>query len=116
MRGIKDTSRQGRWHNARFKSLAEELGIQVSKDPWIGWSPTTLTEVTRTGYAATITTLGQALRLHRAAETPTGGRTSITPPSCVCDCGRRIRVAPTVLATGPISCGLCGSDFHTDAS
>ncbi|MFD1534873.1 hypothetical protein [Pseudonocardia aurantiaca] len=24
VRGIKDTSRQGRWHNARFKALAEE--------------------------------------------------------------------------------------------
>jgi hypothetical protein len=42
VRGIKDTSRQGRWHNARFKALAEELGIEVTKDPRIGWSPTTL--------------------------------------------------------------------------
>lgn len=40
VRGIKDTSRQGRWHNTKFKALAEELGIEVSKDPRIGWSPT----------------------------------------------------------------------------
>lgn len=32
VRGIKDTSRQGPWHNARFKALAEELGIEVVKD------------------------------------------------------------------------------------
>jgi hypothetical protein len=36
IRGIKDTSRQGRWHNARFKALAEELGIEVTKDSRIG--------------------------------------------------------------------------------
>ena len=42
VRDIKDTSRQGRWHNARFKALAEEVGIEVAKDPRSGWSPTTL--------------------------------------------------------------------------
>jgi hypothetical protein len=36
VRGIKDTSRQGRWHNGRFKALAEEVGITVSKDPGSG--------------------------------------------------------------------------------
>jgi len=38
VRGIKDTSRQGRWHNARFKALAQEVGIEVSKDERLGWS------------------------------------------------------------------------------
>jgi hypothetical protein len=41
-----------------------------------------------------------------------GGRTKKpSPPPCVCECGRRIRVSPTVLAAGPITCGVCGSDF-----
>ena len=30
-RGIKDTSRQGRYHNTNFKMLAEELGITVTR-------------------------------------------------------------------------------------
>lgn len=47
VRGIKDTSRQGRWHNARFKALAEELWIEVAKDPRIGWSPTAIPAATR---------------------------------------------------------------------
>jgi hypothetical protein len=116
-RGIKDTSRQGRWHNTRFKALAEELGIEVSKDPRIGWSPTTLPAATRAAYADTITSLGAALRLYRAAELPAGGAgKSSSPPACVCDCGRRIRVAPSVLAAGPITCGLCGSEFTPDES
>ncbi len=113
VRGIKDTSRQGRWHNARFKALATEVGIETSKDPRLGWSPTTLPPVTRTAYADTITALGQALRMHRAAETSRGraGGKASSPPPCVCACGRRIRVAPTVLAAGPITCGICDTDF-----
>jgi len=115
VRGIKDTSRQGRWHNARFKTLAEEVGIEVTKDPRIGWSPTTLTETTRTEYADTIAMLGDALRLFRSIEI-TDSRTgkSSNPPACLCDCGRRIRVAASVLAAGPITCGICGADFQPD--
>ncbi|MQA12840.1 MAG: hypothetical protein GEV09_01360 [Pseudonocardiaceae bacterium] len=112
VRGIKDTSRQGRWHNARFKQLAAEVGIETTKDPRLGWSPTTLPEATRTTYADTIAALGAALRMHRSAEL-TDGRATKTkaPPTCVCDCGRRIRFAPTVLAAGPITCVVCGTDF-----
>jgi hypothetical protein len=59
-----------------------------------------------------IAELGRALRLHRSVEMTDGGRTKKpSPPPCVCGCGRRIRVSPTVLAAGPISCGVCGSDF-----
>ena len=32
-RGIKDTSRQGRYHNTNYKALAEELGMTVSLRP-----------------------------------------------------------------------------------
>jgi hypothetical protein len=117
VRGIKDTSRQGRWHNARFKALAEELGIEVSKDPRIGWSPTRLPMSIRAGYADTIGTLGAALRLYRAVELPAGGAgKSSNPPPCVCECGRRIRVAPSVLTAGPITCGVCHSDFEPEPS
>jgi hypothetical protein len=38
----------------------------------------------------------------------------LSPPSCVCGCGRRIRVAPSVLAAGPITCGLYGAEFAPD--
>lgn len=113
VRGIQDTSRQGRWHNARFKALAEELGIEVAKDPRLGWSPTTVTPATREAYAAVIAALGVALRLHRTSE-PTdrqGKAKKPGQPACVCDCGRRIRVAKSVLAAGPILCGVCGSEF-----
>ncbi len=63
VRQIQDTSRQGRWHNARFKALAEELGIEVTKDSRLGWSPTGVPEATCTEYADTLAELGAALRL-----------------------------------------------------
>ena len=42
--------------------------------------------------------------MRRSAELTGGNGTKTktkTPPPCVCDCGRRIRVAPTVFASGP---------------
>jgi hypothetical protein len=68
VRDIKDTSRQGRWHNAKFKALAEELGIEVAKDPRIGWSPTAIPASTREEYAEVIDELG------RVAAAAPGGR------------------------------------------
>jgi hypothetical protein len=111
VRGIKDTSRQGRWHNTRFKQLAEEVGIAVSKDPRIGWSPTTVTQTTEQTYAATITALGKALRLYRSVEASPDQPKKPTTPPCVCGCGRKIRISPSTLAAGPVTCGLCGDDF-----
>jgi len=45
-----------------------------------------------------------------------GGRTSNNGVAARCGCGRRIRVAESVLSAGPITCGLCGSDFAAAAS
>lgn len=114
VRGIKDTSRQGRWHNAKFKALAEELGIEVTKDPRLGWSPTAIPTSTRERYAEVIDELGRVLRLHRSVEIAGGKDKKPSPPPCVCECGRKIRVSATVLAAGPITCGVCGSDFAPD--
>lgn len=62
-----------------------------------------------------IAELGRALRLHRSVEITDGGRTKKPgPPPRVCACGRRIRVSPTVLAAGPITCGVCGTGFTPD--
>ncbi len=39
-RGIKDTSRQGRYHNGRFRMIAEDVGLEGGRDPERGWSLT----------------------------------------------------------------------------
>ncbi len=97
-----------------FKALAEELGVTVTKDPGIGWSPTTLAAATVERSGPTILARTAALRLYRSAEIAAGGSRMPSPPACVCSCWRRIRVAPSVLEAGPITCGVCGADFEPE--
>src|SRR5208283_155330 len=77
-RGIKDTSRQHRYHNTKYKTLAEELGIAVAFDPTIGWSITTVPDHTAEDYADQLTALQAAMTLWRTDEelTPTARRNS----------------------------------------
>lgn len=121
-RGIGDTSRQGRWHNARFRNLAAELGLDVAKVASLGWSGTTVPDATAALYRSEIRRLDAAITAYRRAERGNGrgGRVSSNNGVAArCECGRRIRVAESVLALGPIMCSLCGSDFEpggTDAN
>lgn len=108
-RGISDTSRQGRWHNKRFKLLAEELGIVVTLDPGIGWSPTTVPDATAEVYAAELAALGAALTVWRHVERGRSG--SGNGVAAVCGCGRRIRASVAAFGAGPIVCGVCGQPF-----
>jgi hypothetical protein len=111
-RKIQDTSRQGRWHNRRFATLAGELGLKVTQDPKTGWSQTHLTEQLATRYADQLTGLSSALLLWRHAElqlgTPTTSR-NLLP--CSCACGRKLRVARSTLEQAPIICGACDEPF-----
>jgi hypothetical protein len=140
-RGVKDTSRQGRYHNQRYAELARQLGLDVQQARTIGWSDTTVTDETAAKYASTIAELAKALTIYRRSEMflagsggnedgddgVTGGGDTVRGPRrpgakggrpsgnglvCRCDCGRRIRVAPTVLGAGPITCGVCGAIFQ----
>jgi len=70
-RDIQDTSRQGRYHNTRYKTVAEELGIHVAQVGAIGWSDTTVPEATINAYSHEVDELGHAIRAYRRAE---GGR------------------------------------------
>jgi hypothetical protein len=118
VRGIQDTSRQGRYHNMRFKALAEELGLEIAKHPVIGWSLTTLPEATARRYAAVIEDLERAITIYRCHEVAGGAEATRKPGplACLCSCTpvRRIRVAPAVLAAGPILCTVCGQPFEAD--
>jgi hypothetical protein len=113
-RQVQDTSRQGRFHNARYKALAGELGLAVAKTGSIGWSQTTVPDATAALYRAELRRLDEALVAWRHAEgTGRGGRSSNNNGVAArCGCGRRIRVAESVLEAGPITCGLCGTGFE----
>jgi hypothetical protein len=114
-RRIQDTSRQGRYHNRRYASLARELGLDVADQPPIGWSVTTLPEPTARAYAGQLEELQTALVLWRRLEQRTGnGPRARNLLACACPCGRRIRVAPSTLADAPILCGACTQPFQPD--
>jgi hypothetical protein len=130
-RSVKDTSRQGRWHNARYRRLAEELGLVVSQVPGIGWSGTVVPPQTSAAYAGVLEAIAAALVVYRRAEgheasrgstgTKAGGGEgdsgSVPKGGAVeCPCGRRIRVARAALELGPITCGLCSGDFAVAGS
>jgi hypothetical protein len=71
-RGIKDTSRQGRYHNARFRAVAEELGLEAGRDSPFGWSSTALAPGTTALYRETLRALTEALGDHRDHATALG--------------------------------------------
>jgi hypothetical protein len=114
VREIQDTSRQGRFHNARFRALAEEMGLTVEKTGSIGWSKTTLPDASAALYRGELRRLEAALVAFRHADGHgRGGRASSNNGLAArCDCPRRIRASAAVLAAGPITCGVCGSEFE----
>jgi len=136
-RGIKDTSRQGRWHNHRFGELAfGEFGLRVSapEEP-CGVRTVGLKPETAHTYARELQVLDRALRLYRreperpALQPPVplgieSGSTGATASSrsnrslrAACDCtvGRDRRRSITVRASdweaGTIECRICGAVF-----
>ena len=113
-RGIKDTSRQGRYHNTKFKACAEEVGLAVEHDAQTGWSVTTITPATELAYAAQLQALTDAMTLWRHGETTTGPKARRNPNliAAICPCGRSIRVAASTLAEAPITCQACDQDFQ----
>ena len=113
-RGIKDTSRQGRYHNKHFKNCAEELGLTVEHDDRNGWSAATITPATELAYARQLRDLAQAMTMWRHGETTTGpaARRNTNLIAAICPCGRSIRVAASTLAEAPITCQACDQDFQ----
>ena len=117
-RGIKDTSRQHRYHNRQFKILAEELGLAVDYDQRIGWSLTSVPDPTAEIYARWLVRLHAALILWRRADYKaakgTGADTRTRTSSLIaaaCPCGRSIRIAAASLAAATVMCGACAGSF-----
>ncbi|WP_206192628.1 hypothetical protein [Scrofimicrobium canadense] len=111
-REIKDTSRQGRYHNTRFKALAEEIGIHVEHSKSLGWSTTTLPDHTAKKYAQQIDDLDAAITHYRQASLLFRlGKETKKVPALVCGCGRKIRASKKSQDFGPIMCGVCREEF-----
>lgn len=137
-RGVKDTSRGGRYHNKHFASTARQVLLDVRQMPPYGLAATELTPAARERYGPTIDRLGDAMRIARqlragirigvegdGIEGTLGGGADggkergdgqpKGPGSAACGCGRKMRMAPSTLAAGPVLCGLCDSEFTVGA-
>jgi len=124
VRGVKATSRGGRYHNRRYLALAEELGMchPGPADKVFGWSHTCLTDATRERYATTIARLQDGITVYlespeaAAAQTPkrTGKSRNLLRAACGCPEPRVIRASRKVLESDPVICGRCMAPFTAD--
>jgi hypothetical protein len=108
-RGIQNTSRQGRFHNKRFKALAEELELEIAHDDKIGWSVTSLSEGAKKTYKTELAALRTALKAYRKpdSEKPTIKTTVRVECSC-----RGLTVPIKFFSDGGITCELCDEPFE----
>lgn len=113
-RGVKDTSRQGRYHNTRYRDLARELGLVCEDAGQHGWTDTRLPPSTAAGYRRVLVALGAALVAFRHPEPQRGASTARKSNGVVarCECGRQFRITASVLALGPIMCAVCETPFE----
>jgi len=135
-RSVTDTSREGRYHNQRFADLAREMGLEVTRDPLIGYRTPALQPVWLTGaYAPLVQVIAAASRrlwqddrfaglssagsLRGANVTPaakSGPKGRLIKAVCRCSPPRIIRVARSTLEAAPIQCAACGSEFALAAT
>lgn len=108
--GVQDTSRGGTYHNAKFKTAAEEHGLIVTKTPKYGWSSTELNDE---ALAYVNSLQDKSFQLFRKSATKTIGKgkskqkQSSRKYVCPC-CGTSVR------ATKEVSL-ICGSCFSPDS-
>jgi hypothetical protein len=137
VREISNTSRQGRYHNGRFRTIAEEVGLTYPHDrpdSVHGYSAVELTDETKDAYASTIKTLDTSIHMHIPSYLLTllggalpgghGGRVPGLPTktkgtggsqrlklTCQCDPERIIYTSTSNYDFGGIMCEVCDSEF-----
>jgi hypothetical protein len=115
-RGVKDTSRGGRYHNKRFVREAEALGMEYAHETphgTLGFSGVTLTDEGRERYAEAHAILVEVCQL--GLDMPgekAAASSSSTTVRAVCGCDRILRMSPSAFEAGEITCGSCGEAFE----
>lgn len=119
---IKETSRQGRYHNKRFAAVARDFGLDVTEAAGIGHSNTSLSEGTAEAYTEAHTALKEAIDLYKRTPMtlaqifgPEGeDEKPKTSSKAICECvpERELTISKKKLEEGPIICGLCEAHFQ----
>jgi hypothetical protein len=109
-RAIKDTSRQGRYHNRRFQIVARELGLQVAQDSAFGSTQTALRASTAVEYSGVL----RALELYlpqtrqRSVTAENNQRPSHGIRTLACPCGRPlVRAGRSAFVADATICSGC---------
>lgn len=123
VRGISDTAQRGHYHNQRFKALAEETGFvwppgaEYAKNR--GWVLPPLPAEVLSRYDDLRADLERAIETTLLYMDVPSSASSSRPTKqeriaieCMCEPPRNARMGRTVLALGPVTCGVCGKDFR----
>ena len=137
VRGIKDCSRQNRYHNKRFAAIAAELGLTPPTEPHstLGFSSCTLGDETAAAWSSTIEAFDAAGLPHLelgaglSVGGPEGGKDgedgegegkgkprSGARQSAVCGCNppRKLSITLKQLEIGGIICAICMGEFEVE--
>lgn len=109
--GIQDCS-ANQYHNGKFKSQAEALGLKTLEVKGKGHASTELTEFGAKRWAKALKIISDALALTAKGENsqkPKGRNTNLIKAECG-DCGNVIRLSRSVLDSGVI-CKACETEF-----
>lgn len=135
VREIQETSRQGRWHNAKFLGLAGEMGLTYAHDKAdksTGFSQVTLTDKTAEQYADLLAELDAEIHLMvslpgwlggdagldggenmgKAPKAPAAPNTNNVKATCGCLEPNIIRMSRKVLDLGVVRCDKCDNLFE----
>jgi len=111
VRGVTDTSGGGRYHNGRFRDLANAVGLEVTRQGNDGWAHTELAPPTVSAYAGTLSRLHSSLRIDGPPPGAPAGSGRKANPLHECGCPRKLRMSPKTAGEGPVLCGVCGEEF-----
>ena len=113
--GIKDTS-ANQYHNAKFKSQAEALGLKTIEVKGKGHASTELTDFGAKRWSKALTILTKALEITAISDEgnakPKGRNTNLI--KAICECEQIIRASATVIKAG-VRCESCEELFKEEA-
>lgn len=120
IRGDKDTTMRGAYHNQTFLTTAEETGLtwpaDAERSPGRGFHNPRMSDEATARYAGHLKSLATAIPLvlpHLTTpETKTASRVHALTMVCGgCTPPRKMRMYPTIAGLGPVICGVCGTEF-----
>lgn len=121
-RGVQDTTMRGVYHNQKFLTAAEEVGLSwpahAERVQGRGYVRPTLSDAARERHAPDLQTLEGVIPVVLPhLELPTSssvGRIDRLTLKCGCTPARSFRISRTVAAQGPITCNVCNTEFASE--